>query len=84
MTGFVLGHLVHGVVYGVEVLLLGQTRQAHLVLAGAALGVHALLEVGLGVPDDLADQLGELRGVLGLLPCVALVSLGNLGITLAA
>ena len=83
MTSLVLGHLVHGVVYGVQVLLLGQTGQTHLVLAGTALGVHALVEVGLGVPNHLADQLGELRSVLGLLPGVALVGLGNLGIALA-
>ena len=74
---------MYGVVHGVEVLLLGHAGQAHFVLAGAALGVHALVEVGLGVPDHLADQFGELRGVLGLLPGVTFVSLGDLGITLA-
>ena len=79
---FVLGHLVYGIVHGVEVLLLGQASQAHLVLAGTALGVHALVEVGLRVPNHLADQLGELRGVLGLLPGVTLVGLGDLGIAL--
>ena len=80
---FVLGHFVHGIVYGVEVLLLGHAGQTHLVFARAALGVHALFEVGLGVPYHFADQLGELRSVLGLFPCVTLVSLGDFGITLA-
>ena len=42
VAGFVLGHFMYGVVHGVEVLLLGHACQAHLVLAGAALGVHAL------------------------------------------
>ena len=74
---------MYGVVHGVEVLLLGHAGQTHFVLAGAALGVHALVEVGLGVPDHLADQFGELRGVLGLFPCVTLVCLGDLGIPFA-
>ena len=83
MTGLVLGHLVHRIVHGVEVLLLGHARQTHLVFAGAALGIHAFVEVGLGVPDHLADQFGEFRSVLGFLPRIALVSLGDLGIALA-
>ncbi len=83
MARLVLSHLVHRVVYGVEVLLLGQAGQTHLVFAGTGLGVHALVEVGLGVPYDLTEQFGEFRSVLGLLPCVALVGLGDLGITLA-
>ena len=74
---------MHGIVYGVEVLLLGHAGQTHLVFARAALGVHALFEVSLGVPYHFADQLGELRSVLGLFPCVTLVSLGDFGITLA-
>ena len=83
MTGLVLGHLVYGVVHGVQVLLLGQTRQTHLVLAGAALGIHTFEQVGLGIPNDVADQFGELRSVLGLLPGIALESLGDFGVTLA-
>ena len=74
MTSFVLGHLVYGIVHGVQVLLLGQTRQTHLVLAGAALGIHTFEQVGLGVPNDVADQFGKLRSVLGLLPGIALES----------
>ena len=61
VAGFILGHFMYGIVHGVEVLLLGHAGQAHFVLAGAALGVHALVEVGLGVPDHLTDQFGELR-----------------------
>ena len=72
-----------GVVNGVEVLLLRHAGQTHLILASAALGVHALFEVGLGVPDHFADQLGELRGVLGLLPGIALEGLGHFRIPVA-
>ena len=82
MTGLVLGHLVNGVVNGVEVLLLRHAGQAHLVLAGAALGIHTFEQVGLGVPNDVADQFGKLRSVLGLLPGIALESLGDFGVAL--
>ena len=82
MKSVVLGHLVYGIVHGVQVLLLGQTRQTHLVLAGAALGIHTFEQVGLGVPNDVADQFGKLRSVLGLLPGIALESLGDFGVAL--
>ena len=82
MTGLVAGHLVDGVMDGVKVLRLGEFGDAELVLAGACLGGHAFLKVGLGVPYDLTQQFGELGGMLGLLKGVALEGLGNLGITL--
>ena len=83
VTGLVAGHFVHGVVDGVEVQLLGALGDAGLVLTGAALGVHTLLEVGLRVPYHIAEQFGELRSVLGLFPGIALEGLGYFGITLA-
>ena len=43
VTGFVAGHLVHGVVDGVQVQLLGLLGQVHLAGAGTALGVNAHL-----------------------------------------
>ena len=56
---FVLCHFVYGVVDGVEVELLCAGCDAHLVGACSGLGVHALFEVGLCVPNDVAEELGE-------------------------
>ena len=82
VASLVTGHLMNGVVDGVQVLGLGQLGDAELVLAGASLGGHTLLEVGLGVPNYLAQQLGKFGGMLGLFKGVALEGLGNLGIAL--
>ena len=58
VAGLILGHLVDGVVDGVEVELLGQLRELELAGGGAVLGVAAEFEVLLGgVGDDLAQQL---------------------------
>ena len=59
---------MNGVVDGIKVLGLGEFGDAELVLTGSSLGVHAFLQIGLGVPHDLAQQLGELGCVLGLFP----------------
>ena len=68
MTGLVTGHLVDGVVDGVQVQLLGLLGQVELALGRAALGLHPHFQVLLGgVGEHLAQQLGELGGVLGLL-----------------
>ena len=83
MTSLILSHLVNGVVYGVKVLLLSELCKTELILASAALSVHTLEEVGLGVPNYLTEELCELSSVLCLLPSVALVSLSDLWITLA-
>ena len=83
MTGFVLGHLVDGVVDGVVAEFLGADGDGELALAGAAFCLHALLDVGLGVPDDLAEEFGDAGGVVGLLEGIALECLGDLGIALA-
>ena len=67
VTGLVPGHLMHGVVDGVQVQLLGLLGQLELAGGGAVLGVNAHLQVLLGgVGYDLAQQLGKLGGVLGL------------------
>ena len=83
MTGLVLGHLVDGVVDGVIAELLGADRDGELALAGAALGLHALLDIGLGVPYHLAEEFGDAGGVVGLFESIALEGVGNLGIALA-
>ena len=83
MAGFILGHLVDGIVDGVEVALFGHAGDAHLVLAGAAFSDHALVEVGLGIPNHVAQQFGELGTVLGLFKSIALEGLGDFGIALA-
>ena len=83
MAGFVLGHFVNGVVDGVIAQLLGLGGNGQFAFAGAGFGLVALLEVGLGVPHHLADELGELGGVLGLFESVALEGLGNFRIAFA-
>ena len=72
MPGLVPGHLMYGVVDGVQVVLLGAGGQIELTLGGAELAVHAPGQVLLGVGGHvglqvLAQQLGELGGVLSLL-----------------
>ena len=83
MASFVLSHFVNGIVDGIEISLLGVGSDTHLVLVGTGFGQHALVEVGLGIPYAVAEELGELRSVLGLLEGVALECLGDFGITLA-
>ena len=82
MASLVAGHLVNGVVDSVEVELLGTLGDAGLVLAGTGLSVHTLLQVGLGVPNHVAEEFGKLAGVLGLFPSVALESLSDFGVAL--
>ena len=65
---------------GVEIQRLGPFGDEELAFAGAFLGLVTFLEVGLGVPDHFADELGELCGMLGLFPCVALEGFGDLGV----
>lgn len=72
MTGFVLGHLVNGVVDGVVAELLGSCGDGELAFAGTGLGLVTLLKVGLGVPDYVSEKLGELGGVLRLFESVPL------------
>ena len=84
VTGLIAGHLVDGVMDGVQVELLGELGQVGLAGGGAVLGLNTHLEVLLGgVGDDLAEELGELGGVLGLLPGGLLPVEAYLGIALA-
>ena len=82
VTGLVLCHLVNGVVDSVISELLCPAGDGELALAGSALGLGPLLDIGLGIPYNLAQQLGELGCVLCLLESVALEGLGDLGIAL--
>ena len=68
---------------GVKVALLGHAGDAHLVFAGTTFGNHALVEVGLGVPNHVAKQFCELGAVLGFFKSVALESLSDFGIAFA-
>ena len=68
MTGLVAGHFMNGIMDGIEPQLLGLFGQLELAGGSAVLGVHPHLQVLLGaVGQHLAQQLGELGGVLGLL-----------------
>ena len=69
---------------GIQALLLGHLRQLGLAVGGAVLGLYAHLKVLLGaVGDHLAQHLGKLGGVLGLLIGGLLPVEAYLGITLA-
>ena len=83
MAGFVLGHFVDGVVDGVVAQLLGAGSDGELAFAGTGLGLIALLEVGLGVPDDLAEEFGDAGGMVGFFQRIAAEGLSDLGIALA-
>ena len=82
MTGFVAGHFVNRVVDSVEVEFLGTLSNAGLVFASTCFSVHALFEVGLGVPNAVTEEFGKLRSVFCLFPSVTLESLSHFGITL--
>ena len=62
VTGLVLGHLVDGVVDGVEVEFLGAACDAHLVLVGACLGGHALQKVSES-KDSSVTSISKLVGI---------------------
>ena len=74
VTGLVLAHLMHGVMDGVQVELLGQRGQLLLAGGRAPLGLSAQLKVLLGRGGhNLTQQLGELGGMLGLFPGICLL-----------
>ena len=84
VASLVAGHLVHGVVDSIETGGLGALGKIGLAGGGAVLGLNAHLEVLLGgVGYDLAQELGELGGMLGLLVGSLLPVQADLGITLA-
>ena len=68
VAGFIAGHLVHGVVDRVEIVLLGELCQLRLAGGRAVLGLNAHFEILLrGVGHHIAEKLGKLRGVLRFL-----------------
>lgn len=84
VAGLVASHLVHGVVDGIEAGGLGTLGKIGLAGGGAVLGLNAHLEVLLGrVGYDLAQELGELGGMLGLLVGSLFPVQADLGIALA-
>ena len=83
VASFVAGHLVDRVVDGIEVGSLGTLGKVDLASGGAVLGLDAELEVLLGGGGhNLAEKLGELGGMLGLLMGGLLVVEADLGIAL--
>ena len=84
MTRFVLAHLVHRVVDGVEIELLREDGEVFLARACAVLGIDAHLEVLLrGVREDFAEELGEFCRMLSLFERVAFERLCDFRIPLA-
>ena len=82
MACFILSHLVNGVVDSIPAFGLGVLGNAELVLTSASLGVHALLKVGLGVPNHVTEKFCELGCMLSLLPCITTEGFSNFGIAL--
>ena len=82
MTSLVFRHLMHGVVDSIETGSLRILGDTELILASTSLGSSALLQIRLGIPYALTQQLSKLGSVLSLLECIALKRLGDLGITL--
>ena len=81
VAGFIAGHFMHGVVDGIQAELLGLLGQVGLALGGAVFSFHADAQVFLGAGGNhLAQQLGELRGVLGFLKRGGLPVFGDLRI----
>lgn len=76
----VLAHLVYGVVDCVKVVLLCEPCDAEFVFACAVLCIHPLLDIGLGVPYALSEELSKFCSMLSLFPCISLEGLCNLDI----
>ena len=74
---------MYGVVDGVIAELLCPLGNLELALASACLSGISLLEVGLGVPNHLTEELCELGSVLCLLESISLECVCNLWIALA-
>src|SRR5699024_9291398 len=84
VAGLIAGHLMDGVMDSIEVQLLGLLGQVGLALGSAVLGLYAHLQVLLGgVGDHLAQQLGELGGMLGLFIGSLLPVQADFGVALA-
>ena len=83
VTSFVASHFVNGVVDGIEVEFFCTFCDACFVFAGTGFSVHALFEVGFGVPNDVTEEFGKLGSVFCFFPSVALESLCHFGIAFA-
>lgn len=83
MASFVFGHFVDGVVNGVEVFGFGVSGDAHFIFVGTGFSGHALFEVGLGVPDAVAEEFSKFGGVFGFFKGVALEGFSDFGVTFA-
>ena len=83
VASFVACHFMNGVVDGIEVEFLGALGDAGFVFAGTGFSVHALFEVGLGVPNAVAEEFGKLGSVFSLFPSITLESFGYFGIAFA-
>ena len=75
MTGFVLCHLMYGVVDGIQVQSLCLLGNLHLTCASTFFCQHALLHVGLGIPKHFAQQFSNLGCMLCILKRITLESL---------
>ena len=87
MAGFVLGHFMDGVMDGVQAVLLGTGGQVKLALGGAELAVNTPCQIVLGGGlhvglQILAQDLGELGGMLGFLVGGLLPVQADLGVAL--
>ena len=83
VAGFVLGHLMHGVMDSVKVLGFRALGKIELTGACALFGLSAHLKIALGrVGHTFPKELGELRGVVGFFIRDALIRLGDFGKTL--
>ena len=84
VSSFVLCHFMDSIVDRVEVGCLRALCKVELTGAGACLSFYAQLEILLGgVGQHLAQELGELRGMLSLFKGVLGERGGYLGISLA-
>ena len=83
MASFILCHFVNGVVDSIEIELLSAAGNAHLVFVGTGFSRHTLFEVGLGVPNAVAEKFGKLGSVFSFFPSIALESLSDFGIAFA-
>ena len=83
MASFVLCHFVNSVVDGIQIGSLGSLGNVQFASSGATFSLGTLLQVGLGVPYHVTNQLAELGSMLGLFQCIATECLTDFRITLA-
>ena len=59
MAGLILSHFVNCIVDGIEASSLGVLSDAELILASTSLSGSTLLQIGLGIPYALTQQLSK-------------------------